>query len=379
MDPAIGRDPVSGDLLLTWDEEHADGWHLRFARSTDGGRTWSAPVAVTRAANDVHPHPEASPRLIAGGDGTIGISWINSYEVAGRQWPASHVRFARSRDGGTTWDEPVTVNDDASGAPGGHNFHGAVAVNDSTYLIAWLDERPAPGPNSRLYVSESHDRGATWGANRAVADSICPCCRVTLAAGPGGAVAAWRGHLPGDVRDVLVAPIVAGAAGAAPFETAEPRLVAADGWVMSGCPHTGPALGVDRSGRTHVAWYTGAAGRTGIYYRELDGGPAAAAAAPLALVNSDSLSVSHLSLAVLPSGGAVVVYEHAIGDDPGLVAARVSNGVVNQYPIPSSSGSDHPQVVGDADGAVIAWTVTGVRPAIELARVGFGGSTARNQ
>ena len=229
---------------------------------------------MTLRTGEVKPHGEASPRLVAGPGGRLAIVWPREVPVAGRPWPASAIRVARSLDGGRTWLAPVTVNDDTTGVPAGHNFQGAAWAGDSGLVAAWLDERsgvplahdhataatgndPTSEPDATVFLASPPDFGRTWIRNRAVWGGACPCCRITLArGGDGGVVAAWRGHFPGNVRDVVTAAI-------AP-RSEPPTRVHEDGWIYPGCPHNGPGLSLGADGIRHVVWYTAANGTAGL-------------------------------------------------------------------------------------------------------------------
>lgn len=385
-DPALAVDPESGDLLLSWIAGDSTNHELYFARSADAGRSWSAPVRVTDRRGDVHPHGEGSPRLVAAPEGVVAIFWNNRIVVEGRRFAASDMRFSRSTDRGRSWSPARTLQDDTLEAPRGHTFHGAAWVGDSELVVAWLDGRDREreiaraqasghgahtehsGGDATIYLARSPDLGATWAAaNQRAWDAVCPCCRVTLARGPGGAVtAAWRKHFPGSVRDVVVAPLAA--------PPAEPLRVAADGWEFPGCPHTGPGVAVDDAGGTHVAWYTGKAGRAGVFYARSPGANGTAAfAEPLALVSAETFPVAHPVVAALPGGGALVAYD--VGDDGerALVLAAIDRQgrQVERTTLPDSRGADHPQLVALGDGtAVVAWAGDdGEGPRIRLARV----------
>jgi len=273
-DPALASDPASGGLLLAFVAgSDSAGWRLYFSRSADGGRSWSDAVAIITDLHEVHPHGEASPRLVAGPAGRLALVWPQNIAVPGRQWPANRMRFARSLDGGATWSAPITINDDTSGAPIGHTFQGAAWVGDSGIVVAWLDERKnaavAPArttghdhgesteDDATIYTVASADFGKSWGRNTPLWGAVCPCCRVTLARRPDGtAVSVWRKHYPGNVRDIVIAPVSSGH---------EPRRVREDNWVYPGCPHSGPALALDQGGAPRVAWYTGRPGRAGVF------------------------------------------------------------------------------------------------------------------
>jgi hypothetical protein len=76
---------------------------------------------------------------------------------------------------------------------------------------------------------------------------------------------AWRAVLPGNVRDIVVARSTDGG-----ITWSSPVRAHADDWVFDGCPHAGPSMQVDESGRVHVAWWTGKEGAAGAYYARSD-------------------------------------------------------------------------------------------------------------
>ena len=86
------------------------------------------------------------------------------------------VMFARSTDGGQTWDPPVQVNDDFS--PSVCQWFGTMSVAPNGRIDAvWLDTRNAPGTNmfmSELYYSYSIDQGVTWSENEQLSESFNP-------------------------------------------------------------------------------------------------------------------------------------------------------------------------------------------------------------
>ncbi len=385
-DPSLANDPERGDLLLTWVGDEGSGWRLYFSRSRDGGDAWSRPVRVTSDTGEVKPHGEASPRLVAGPGGRLAVVWPRDVPVAGRRWPASTIRVARSLDGGRTWLAPVTINDDTTAAPVGHNFQGAAWAGDSGLVAAWLDERagtPMAHHHDRaatakdstseadatVYLARSPDFGRTWQPNQAAWGGACPCCRITLArAGDGGVVAAWRHHFPGNVRDVVTATV-------AP-EPGAPSRVHRDGWVYAGCPHNGPSVSVSADGRRHVVWYTGASKTAGLYYGVVDGA-GRSAVAPLALVEGSKLPAVHGSVAVL-AGDTVLAAFDASADGRRAISVRELRGGrrSSAVAVPGSEGGSYPQIVRVSDSiAVVAYTLGGdARRELRLARIAVSGA-----
>ncbi len=80
-----------------------------------------------------------------------------------------NVMFARSTDGGQTWSAPVRINDD-SATQGAAHWFGTLSVAPNGRLDAcWYDTRNSPdNSSSELYYSWSDDGGLTWVANRAL-------------------------------------------------------------------------------------------------------------------------------------------------------------------------------------------------------------------
>ena len=389
-DPALAVDPATGDLLMTWTAGDSSAFGIYFARSGDGGSSWSAPATVAAPARDIRPHAESAPRLVATGAGVVAVVWSNSIAAPGRRWPASNIRFARSTDGGRTWSAPLTLNDDSSGTPGGHLFHGAAWQGDSALVVTWMDERqgrstvrpparPAPEvvghehsqadaePDARIWMARSSDLGASWAANTPLWTEACPCCRVSLARGPGGTVTAgWRRHYPGNVRDVVVAPLVGS------DSLPEPRRVHPDQWVYPGCPHTGPGIALDSGGRSHVAWFSGKQGAAGVYYAREEAAGGRQFTAPLALVQARTLPASHAVVSPRAGGGAWVAWDIA-ADGRRIASVAViddAGNLVRQLPLDTLEGADHPQLVVLRDGAaVVAWARGGTQPAVRLVRI----------
>jgi len=85
------------------------------------------------------------------------------------------VMFARSTDGGQTWSEPIRVNADPGGN-GAWQWFGTMSVSPNGRIdVIWYDTRQDPGGyDSRLYYSHSTDAGHTWSANMALSPAFDP-------------------------------------------------------------------------------------------------------------------------------------------------------------------------------------------------------------
>lgn len=123
---------------------------LRFTRSTDRGRTWSAPVTVNDGAEFGAHNFHA---LTAAPDGSLLATWLDARQGNSGVW------MSRSTDGGRTWEPNRPIYTD----PTCPCCRTAVAVGgDGTIYVAW--RAVLPGDVRDVVVSRSRDRGKSWSA-----------------------------------------------------------------------------------------------------------------------------------------------------------------------------------------------------------------------
>jgi hypothetical protein len=159
----------------------------------------------------IEPHGEAPPKIAYAPDGSLAALYVVARVAPGERFPLGALRFVRSADGGKTWSAPVTVTDDSTfGSHNFHAMHiasdGTIYVawldarsgKSTPYLTSsvdhgqtWAPNRPiahnvacpccrtaiATAPNGRVYaawrrvfsgnvrdivVATSADYGKTW-------------------------------------------------------------------------------------------------------------------------------------------------------------------------------------------------------------------------
>lgn len=130
------RSPLDEPRL---DVNHPCLTRIRFARSADGGRTWSAP----RALNDFGTgNDQFNPWLVV--DETSGALTVIYYDTLGEGRVRAHVWAQASVDDGVTWSAPFRVTTAASEAPsddsqlGDYNGLSGIA---GRFFPAWTDRR----------------------------------------------------------------------------------------------------------------------------------------------------------------------------------------------------------------------------------------------
>jgi hypothetical protein len=203
----------------------------------------------------------------------------------------------------------------------------------------------------QLRVSHSMDGGKHFSKGVIVAKKTCECCRTAIAVGPKGTVyVTWRqifGDMTNQVRDIAIAR---SANGGQSFTA--PKRVHADDWHIRACPHAGPAVAVDSKGRVHVLWYTGAEGKSGVYYGVSKGG-----GAPFKSVKElvKGVGRSQEAAANNTRGGVWIAWaDHKTG---GIRASLVS-GSGTKKTIEKGPGSTPAIAVGDGKHVVV-WNDNG--------------------
>jgi hypothetical protein len=241
--------------------------HVIVDNSADKGKTFSAPVIANTDQESIGAEGDSRPKIAIGKKGEIFISWTRALDK-----PFSgDIRFARSLDGGKTFSEPITVNDNREVIS--HRFDSLAVGNDGRVYLVWLDKRDLsaskkrhePYDGSALYYAISDDEGGSFSANRKIADHSCDCCRIALTVPATGAPAVfWRHVYPGNVRDHAFTRLDG---------RNDIRRVTHDNWIIEACPHHGPALSVAPDGVFHFVWFDNAPHADGLFYaRSTDDG-----------------------------------------------------------------------------------------------------------
>jgi hypothetical protein len=86
-------------------------------RHSPDGKAFSAPVRVNDLDGDATVRNENPPKIAVAPNGNVYVCWANE---RGR-WKGN-VQFARSTDGGKTFSPAIALNSDAGAEPAGHAF-----------------------------------------------------------------------------------------------------------------------------------------------------------------------------------------------------------------------------------------------------------------
>lgn len=194
---------ASGRLWLA----RVEKGHVVLGRSDDGGKTFAGDLRVNARPEAILADGQNRPQLLVDGD-TVAVVWAQALP----RLHTGHIRFARSTDGGRSFSPPVNVNDDGAEighsfpalASDGKGRLAIAWLDSRDKEAATVAGKKYAG--SGVYFVTSEDGGAHFSANRRLAGHSCECCRIGLAYGPDGeAQALWR-HVFGDnIRDFALA------------------------------------------------------------------------------------------------------------------------------------------------------------------------------
>jgi hypothetical protein len=315
---------ANGDFVaVSWSASTSNATDVYTATSRDGGRSFGAPVRVNDIPGDARINSELPPRVVfvpgSTGDPDIVVVWST------KRGDTTSLQWARSDDGGATFSRAAFVpGTNARGARGwqsvavdstgrelerwlahrdvppmtAEHHHGSGAATSSKAA----DDATARAALSKLYFAALTDRAPT-----VITNSVCYCCKTSLVTKGANVYAAWRHVYPGSARNIAFTMSRDGGRTFAP-----PVKVSDDHWKIDGCPENGPALAVDDAHRAYVVWVTPPDGNSdtplGIFYASADS--AMRFHPRVAMPNRGP--AAHAQIVVAPDGRLVAAWDEIV-------------------------------------------------------------------
>jgi hypothetical protein len=338
-----------------WLAQVQDG-HVLVSHSQDQGKSFSKAVRVNTQPEFVAASGETRPKIVLAKNGNIYISWTQSLETP----YAGNIRFSRSLDGGKSFSAPLTVNDNLDAITHrfeamGINSRGQIylAWLDKRDALA-AKNRGEKYSGIAIYYAMSDDEGTSFHANSKVADHTCECCRVAMAIdNTDTPVIVWRHIFGRNVRDHGLARL-----DGSTRKTDENSVqrVTFEKWEVEACPHHGPALSISAD-VYHLAWFNHAAERSGLFYaHSADAGKSFST--PLSVGNS-ARQAGHA--AVLSKGDQVYLAWKEFDGEVSVINAMGSRdggaswGAVQKI-AETRDMSDHPLLIANKEQVYLSWS-----------------------
>ena len=372
---AIGHD---GTIYTVWIDEdpnagkHDTGGHehshmattnLFFARSSNGGATFSTPVQVNAQPGDVWGFTVSKPRIAVGRNGTIHVFYPGNDVNPANGKPHAVAMYTRSTDQGRSFEKPRRLNtmptSDASAFVHGGLTHahvfGTMAIDDRGKVYAlWIDTRDMAkdGDSGKVFMAVSRNDGRSFGKDTELFPAdVCPCCQLTAVVDAQGKLYVGSRQVDAGYRDSTIAVSADGGRSFSPRVRLSPNR-----WPIDGCPLKPTAVAADGA-NVYAAYYSGGENPQGVYFvRSSDGGRTFSA--PLQV--HPEASVSDAPVLAL-AGSTLHLFWHAKTSAARRVFTRSSSdagrsfGPVTELPAPAGA-AQLPVVAGRADGTVqVAW------------------------
>src|SRR2546425_5957312 len=161
--PVVGPD---GTLYVVWND--LSNSQIMAAKSVDGGASFSSAVIVSsyiplkssvRFSFRVNSNPTAAADDT---NGNVDVAWADN------QSGSAEILSSRSFDGGSTWSNPIRVNDDSTG---NDHFFPWMTVSHGLISIVFYDRRLDPRNTLiDVFYAESADGGVSFSPNLRVTD-----------------------------------------------------------------------------------------------------------------------------------------------------------------------------------------------------------------
>jgi hypothetical protein len=336
-----------GKVILSWLEPAESGQAFRFA--IWDGKNWSATGTVVQRS-DFDVYAEAPPALLSLGNGTLLSLWGQKIKTGGK-WDGSHMYWSVSADLGKHWSAPVRVHSDTS--PSEHSFSSVVPIDAGRAALVWLDARDYETKNRYRLMSATIDSKGTVSNEKTVDEDTCTCCPTALVKTPTGAVGAYRGHNPEEIRDIKVARLADGS-----WQT--PRTVHDDVWKIKGCPVNGPAL-ASNGNRVAIVWFTGSNDKPEVKFA-LSDDAGATFHPPIVLETPDGENhpVGHVAVSLLDDGSAIAIWLRHQASGTEIVGERVSNSGQQSGAFTVAKGTEtglgYPRVQRSGNQLMVSWS-----------------------
>lgn len=352
----ISTSAVFDERGTLWLAQVQEG-HVLVSHSADQGKTFSAAVKVNPQPEAVAASGETRPKILLSQNGNIYISYTQSLDTPF----AGNIRFSRSIDGGKSFSAPISINDnldlithrfEAMGVNSrGHIYLAWLDKRDAAAAKAKGEKYNGIA----VYSAMSDDEGKSFHPNTKVADHSCECCRVAMAIdNTDTPVVVWRHVFGKNVRDHGMARLTG--TGSKPDNATAIQRVTFDNWEVDACPHHGPALSI-ADNVYHMTWFDHGSVRSGLFYaNSADGGKTFSA--PLSIGNS-ARQPGHA--AILSTGKDVyIAWKEFDGEVSTIKAMRSHDGGASwggaQTIADTRDVSDHPLLIANKSHVFLSWS-----------------------
>ena len=253
--PFLTKTP-QGNVLLSWTEKDAQGINaFCFALSKDNGKTFDDKKIIYSGAG-VGNSRLMRAKLLFKKNGTMVAVFSNRADAPGGK-RSIEIVFCESKDNGSTWTAPQSVDSDPTKGIVRGFFDAAVLANDEiavTYLKDVAGSTKHEERDLRLVVTKN----GVFQPEKVIDPVVCDCCNISLLVDAKGALNVYYRDNNDDVRDMAK---MTSTDNGATFS--KPEILHTDNWLIKGCPHSG-AFSSTFGNDNLITWFSGVETEKGI-------------------------------------------------------------------------------------------------------------------
>ena len=191
---------VDGErVFVAWVDTRFAVTEILFNRSDDRGRTWRDPAIRATQRPLTSNGGAGAPSLICRGD-LLFMTWRDERDGVGggHGSKTGDIYFARSLDGGLTWEADQRISSNPPGSQSLFQSPVVHATDDGQHVyVVWVRDF-----GSAVAVNVSHDAGASWRPVELLFSDPGSIYSGSLALSGDDVYLAWYGHPPGGYYDI---------------------------------------------------------------------------------------------------------------------------------------------------------------------------------
>ncbi|CAH0994377.1 hypothetical protein EMA8858_00486 [Emticicia aquatica] len=259
--PLLTQTP-KGDLMLSWTEKDEQGnTSFCVAFSSDKGKSFAEKKTIY-SGKGISNSRMMRAKVLAKKDGSLVAVFSNRSDAAPSQSGRGSSRSADivycvSKDGGSTWTSPKSVDADPTQGIVRGFFDAALMANDEVavaYLKDVANSKKFEERDLRLVITKN----GVFQPERVIDPVVCDCCPISLLLDANGALNVYYRDNNDNIRDMAKMTSTDNA------ETfSKPQILHNDQWKINGCPHSG-AISSTYGKSALIVWFSGAETESGL-------------------------------------------------------------------------------------------------------------------
>lgn len=272
-----------GEPVLYWTEkDEKNEMALYFSVSKDGGKTFGDKKLIYADAG-IGSSRLMRPKLLFKKDGSMAA--VFSYRAPSVVVPAStahegghgnhnaapapkakrdlQIRYTVSKDNGSSWTAPISVDADTARLVRG--FFDAVVLANDEIAVAYLKDVKGSTKHEERDLRMVITKNGVFQPEKLIDPVVCDCCNISLLVDNKGTLNVFYRDNNNDIRDIAR---MTSADNGVTFS--KPAILHNDKWEIKGCPHAGVASVATPTGAL-VTWFSGANEQSGVRLVDADG------------------------------------------------------------------------------------------------------------